>query len=157
MITGQSPKITWRPNAGGQLRTIEEAVTIARKHGVQIPGDVEFFVDELELLGANVTARGPRVGKHAGEIVVWSDLLNIHGKVPFLIHPDVLNSDEAIVAVFAHEMHELGLLRPLLKAGGISIEECHAYTSPYNPGNYHDAAWEVADDLVERMRRTESR
>jgi hypothetical protein len=45
------------------------------------------------------------------------------GKSPFLIRPDVLDSDEAIVAVFAHEMHEIEALRPILREGKTSIEE----------------------------------
>ena len=47
MITGQSPRFQWQPNPEGQIRTAEEAEAIAKKHGVQIPEDVEFFPDEL--------------------------------------------------------------------------------------------------------------
>ena len=129
---------------------------VAAKNGVRIPDDVEFFLDEFGLLDSGTTARGPRVATSSGTMVVWSDLLNLHGKVPFLIRPDILQSDEAIVAVFAHELYELESLRPLLCAGGVSIESCQAYTSPNNPGNLHDVAWEVADRLVERMRRQEN-
>jgi len=74
------------------------------------------------------------------------------GKVPFLLRPDILESDEAIVAVFAHEIHELESLRPMLPEGGISIEDFIGHTCPGNPGNLHDQAWDVADALVDRMR-----
>jgi hypothetical protein len=61
-------------------------------------------------------------------------------------------SDEAIVAVFAHEMYELERLRPLLQEGETSIEQFIEHTRAGNPGNDHDEAWEVADALVTRMR-----
>ena len=153
MISGQFPRQPWRPNLDGQTRTIEQAVEIAQRSGVQIPTDVDFFVDELGDLDADTTARGPQVTKPAGATVAWSDLVHDKtGKVPFRIRPDILKSDEAIVAVFAHEMYELERLRPILQKGGTSIEQFIAHTRPGNPGNYHDEAWKVADDMVERMR-----
>jgi hypothetical protein len=152
MISGQFPRQQWRQNPGGQSRTVEEAIAIARRFGVQVPNDVDFFVDELGDLDETTTARGPLVSKIAGTIVTWSDLAHDQtGKVPFRTRPDILTSDEAIVAVFAHEMYELEMLRPLLRRG-ISIEEFGGHTRPGNPGNLHDAAWDLADALVERMR-----
>jgi hypothetical protein len=123
VITGHSPRIKWRKNPAGQRRTIQEAIGIAKGLGIQVPADVEFFVDEWGWLSEDTTARGPKITKVAGGIVGWSDHLNTNGKVPFIIHPRILDSDEAIVAVFAHEMHELQSLRPLLDAGKMSIEE----------------------------------
>lgn len=74
------------------------------------------------------------------------------GKVPFLIRPDILRSDEAIVAVIAHERYELECLRPMLMEGKTSIEQFVAHTCVGNPGNLHEQAWDVADRLVARMR-----
>jgi hypothetical protein len=129
-------------------------VTIAKKHGVQIPEDVEFFPDELNELHENKTACGPRVSKPAGNVVDWTDLVHDRtGKVPFRFWPGILGSDEAIVAVFGHEMFELEMLRPLLEEGGTTIEDFIAHTRPDNPGNLHDQAWDRADELVERMRK----
>jgi hypothetical protein len=153
MIAGQSPRVQWNTNPGGQVRTIEEAVAIAIGNGVVIPEDVSFSVDELGELGPDLTACGPRVDKPDGAIVYWSDLVHDRtGKVPFRIWEGILNSDEAIVAVFAHEMHELEEVRPLLQQGNVSIGEFIGMTCPGNPGNLHDEAWEVADKLVEQMR-----
>ena len=105
-------------------------------------------------LGVDITARGPQVTKPAGAIVFWSDLVHdMTGKVPFRIRPDILESDEAIVAVFAHEMYELEKLRPILQEGETSIEQFVEHTRAGNPGNYHDEAWEVADCA----RRTDER
>lgn len=156
VIAGQSPRYQWRRNTPRAVRTIEQAIAIARSHGVNIPEDVAFFCDEEgDLLDADTTARGPRVAKFEGETVRWSDLLNVAGKVPFVIRPDILESDEAIVAVIAHEMYELEALRPILIAGESRIETFVNLTCPGNPGNLHDQAWDEADGLVARMRGEE--
>jgi len=157
MIAGQSPRVKWRENPIGKKRTIEEAKEIARKW-VSIPDDVDFFEDEDDDLPEDMKARGPRVTKPAGSVVFWSDLVNsLTGKVPFLVRPEVLKSDEAIVAVFAHELFELEALRGLLKKGKTSIELFIGHTCPGNPGNLHDEAWNYADELVERMRKEEDK
>jgi hypothetical protein len=89
-----------------------------------------------------------------GAIVYWSDLVHDKTKkVPFRIWDGILKSDEAIVAVFAHEMYELGELRPILQEGKTTIEEFEGLTCPGNPGNLHDEAWDVADAKVEQMRK----
>src|SRR5947209_15336356 len=83
MIAGQSPRLEWQPNPGGQIRTVEEAKAIAKKYGVHIPEDVDFFEDELNELHEHSTACGPRVDKPAGSIVYWGDLVHDRtGKVP---------------------------------------------------------------------------
>jgi hypothetical protein len=35
-IGGQGPKIRWKKNKGGSKRTIEEALAIARRNGVEV-------------------------------------------------------------------------------------------------------------------------
>ncbi len=153
MAAGQYPKREWRDNPDGQIRTIEEAVEIAKKHGVVIPDDVTFHVDESGELHKDLTARGPRVDKPRGERVHWSDLVHdITHKVPFRTWPGILKSDEAIVAVLAHEMHEILTLRPFLERGEISIDDYVMHTEPGRPGNLHDEAWDVADRMVDKMR-----
>lgn len=152
---GYTPKIDWNDNADGAIRSISEAVAIAKAHGVEIPDEAAFFVDELQSLDQNTAARGPKVTKAAGGIVALDDLLNKFGQVPFILRPDILKSDEAIVAVIAHEMHELNGLLPLLRQGRLTIEQFNAHTSATNPGNLHYEAWEVADRLVVQMRRND--
>jgi len=144
----------WRENPDGKKRTVVEAKEIAQVHGVHIPDDVEFFEDEEDELPESMTARGPRVSKLAGSLVYWSDLVNtLTGKVPFLVRPDILRSDEAIVGVFGHEMYEIDALRGILKEGKTTIENYIGLTCVDNPGNLHDEAWDYADDLVEGMRK----
>jgi hypothetical protein len=126
MIAGQSPRIKWAGNPRGQTRTLAEAIDFARRHGVVIP-EVFFSVDELGVLGPERTACGPRVDKPEGSIVSWTDLVHDRTrKVPFRIWEGILESDEAIVAVFGHEMHELAQLRPLLQQGNITLRSSSA-------------------------------
>jgi hypothetical protein len=72
--------------------------------------------------------------------------------VPFLIRPDVLESDEAIVAVFTHEMYELRHLRDLLRRGPMTVDDCLTQVAPGLKGNLHDRAWDEADRAVLAMR-----
>jgi hypothetical protein len=153
MVAGLFPTIEWRDNPDGKVRTIQEAVEIAKSNGVLIPDDVEFHVDETEELHMDLTARAPRVDKPAGERVYWSDMVHdLTNKVPIRVWPGILRSDEAIVAVIAHEMHELGSLRPGLERDGIIIDDLVLHTEPGRPGNLHCQAWDVADKLVNQMR-----
>ena len=78
---------------------------------------------------------------------------DITKKVPVRFWPGILDSDQAIVAVFAHEMHELNNLRSILEEGKTSIEDLIEHVRPGRPGNLHDQAWDVADNLVLRMRK----
>ena len=153
-ISGRFPAVSWQPNPGGHARTIEEAIEIAKRNGVVIPGDVAFFVDEQGELGPTITARAPMVRKPAGGEVRWTDLVNDRtGRVPFIIRPDILKSDEAIVAVFAHELQELEGFRKIVgRQGWITIEAFVANHAWDNPGNLHDEGWDIADALVRRMR-----
>src|SRR5206468_1591053 len=77
-------------------------------------------------------------------------------EVPFRIHPDVLISDEAIVAVFQHEMHELSLLREMLmrsRTGSMDGTDYGLQTAEGRPANFHERAWDEADKIILRMRR----
>lgn len=66
---------------------------------------------------------------------------------------DILQSDESIVAVMAHEMHELNGLRDIFAVRDtISAEELRRLILPGFKRNLHDHAWDVADELVLKMR-----
>jgi hypothetical protein len=143
----------WTPNPGGQRRTIEEAIEIAKRHGAEIADDVALFEDEWGTLGPETTAAGSRISKKAGDYVQLSDFVHpVTQKVPFIIRPDVLESDEAIVAVLTHEMYELNGIHGMIRKGGMTIEDFGLHTSPGLKGNLHDRAWDLADEAVLRMR-----
>ncbi|MGC8643252.1 MAG: hypothetical protein ACP5XB_25620 [Isosphaeraceae bacterium] len=155
MIRGAAPRVEWKLNPEGATRTIEEACEIARRWGVIIPSYVQFFADEYNYLDENTTAKTTTFREPEGTMIDWSWFFHEKtGKIPFLIRKDVLASDEAIVAVMAHEMYELERLHSIFAAGA-PIEKWEAETSPNNPGNSHWQAWDYADDLVARMREEE--
>jgi hypothetical protein len=70
---------------------------------VPIPGDVVFFEaepgelegnwDDLYTFRGLETARGPAIAERPDGYVYWVDHYNVRGKIPFLIHPDVLAAE----------------------------------------------------------------
>jgi hypothetical protein len=165
-IQGQAPTVQWKQNDFALERSINEALSIAQKYGVVIPEDVTFFVAEPGELKGSLrkllsgqdfeSARGPGVTEHKDGRIYWQDHFNKYGKIPFQIHPDILTSDEAIVAVFQHEMHELLLLRRVFMLSQSRTMDAADYgiqVSTRRPGNFHDQAWSEADKRVLRMRR----
>jgi hypothetical protein len=165
-IGGQGPKLRWKKNKGGLKRTMEEALAIARRNGVEVPDDVEFFeADPGEMKGSLrgyfagqrfETARGPEMKVRLDGRIHWEDHYNREGKIPFQVHPEVLTSDEAIVAVFRHETFELSLVREVFAQstdGTMNQADYGIQTSVGRPGNFHDLAWDEADEIVFRMRR----
>ncbi len=153
MIAGQSPSIKWKLNSGGIVRTIREACEIAGRWGIVIPDYVHFAVDRFGWLDTETTARTTMFRESPGTMIYWSCFFHKKtGKIPFLIRKDILESDEAIVAVIGHEIFELEALREAF-GDGAPIEYWEAETSPDNPGNFHCDAWDYADKLVASMRK----
>jgi hypothetical protein len=153
MIGGRAPKYRWRSNPGGETRSIEQACDIARHWGIEVPDYVSFAIDKYGWLDDNTTAKTTTFVEPAGTIIYWSSLFHEHTrKIPFLIRKDVLQSDEAIVAVFGHELFELEKMRKAFGKNGAPIEHWQAEAHPNNEGNFHWQAWEYADELVARMR-----
>ena len=154
-------------NAGGVRRSIDEAIEIAKINGVSIPEDVVFFEAEPGQLKGTLSeylfagrsfesSKGPGVSGDEGGRVHWTDHYNMDGRIPFRIHPDVLASDELIVAVFQHEMHELSLFRlvQFAKDNTMDATDYGIQISTGRSGNFHDLAWREADALVLRMRES---
>lgn len=71
------------------------------------------------------------------------------------LNPEVLKSDQAIVGTIGHEMHELNSLRELFKESGGQMKagRLHDLIRESVPGNLHDRAWDVADELVSKMQK----
>lgn len=151
----QGPTVAFRRNQNGEVRTLEQAVAIARKNGVDIPEDIKFHVksDLPDHKRAEYGQLGP---KRENQTVGWSDLVNsFTKKVPVALHPDILSSDEEIVGVLGHEMHELNSLREEFAAwpgGRMPVREFHDLIRPGLTGNLHDEAWDIGSALVRKMR-----
>jgi hypothetical protein len=129
-------------------------VAIAARHGVLIAEDAAIILDEWGLITKPEVDATYLHGHSPQTSVAWSDFFALSGKIPVLVRERVLRSDEAIVAVLAHEMHELHGLRELFSArsGVMSFRRLWDLIRPGVPGNLHDQAWEVADRFVARMR-----
>jgi hypothetical protein len=152
-IGGQGPRIEWQKNARGVKRAIAEAIRIARLHGVKIPKDLAFFeaapgellgtFEELFAGGSMETARGPAVREARDGTISWAQHYNRFNRIPFLIHPEVLTSDEAIVAVLTHEVYEIEQLRRVFLSSSGETRNASDYglqVTPGRPGNFHDRA-----------------
>ena len=155
----QRPRLAWAPNPGGLRRTPEEAIALARRWGVEIGEDVRLVWNEAlvdSLVGS--PAKGEIVwacyfGATSTARLTWNDFL-VQGRLPVKVRERVLESDESIVAVLAHEMFEVNRLRTLFEERGtISAIEVSRLIQPDKPGNLHDQAWDEADRIVQAMRR----
>ncbi len=76
--------------------------------------------------------------------------------MPVKLNAKVLESDEAIIGVMAHEIHEIEGLRRIYEARGfqpLKALDFHRAVSPGFTGNLHDQAWDVADALVRNRRK----
>jgi hypothetical protein len=167
-IAGQVPRVKWKRNRGRKKRTIDEAVLLAKQNGVEIPESVEFVEAERGELAGGLkdlfaggemeTARGPSIAEHRDGYVYWQNHFNVFGKIRFKVHPEILQGDECIVAVFQHEMHELRELHDLFLSNNrrrVNAADYGWQVAPGHGDNFHDEAREAADQAVLRMRKAE--
>jgi hypothetical protein len=125
--------------------------------GVEIPEDIAFMARDPKFLPKNTLAQyfGRRFA--ADERISWETFVNADEQVAVRFSKEILSSDEAVVAVFAHEMHELSRLRALFDIREtIPATEVLRLINPGIKGNLHDQAWEVADAIVARMRASKA-
>ena len=149
----QSPRLVWRRNPDGVVRTPEEAVALARGWGVEIDEDIVFIARDPKVFPKNTLAEYFGRKMTAGSKLSWRDFLNAREEVAVKISREILYSDEACVAVIAHEMHELNGLRRMFEVREtIPAEEVSRLINSGVKGNLHDQAWDVADELVGKMR-----
>jgi len=148
-------------NEGNLVRTPEEALSLARSHGVNIPEDINVgFLKNWSRTDAN--AEYFNVGRkyRPNDLVDWEDFYHpATDKIPVRINAELLKSDEALVAHLGHEMHELNALREIFEASGGSIQAKRlnqligTRAEGGLPNNLHEQAWDVADRLVYDMRK----
>ncbi len=152
-----SPRLTWRQNPDGVVRTPAEAVELAKKWGVEIDDDIVFLARDPSYFAKNTMAQYFQAKGLPGARMSWKSFLDIHEQLRVNFSRELLSSDEAIVAVLAHEMHEINGLRAIFdERETIPATEVFRLITPGTKGNLHDQAWDVADELVGRMRATRS-
>jgi hypothetical protein len=119
-IGGQGPKLRWKKNRGGLKRTIEEAVAIARRNGVEVPEDVAFFEAEPGELKGSLrglfagqrfeTARGPDLQPRDDGRIYLQDHYNKNGRIPFRVHPDIADRQRIAKSRGSDDRHHLTTL-----------------------------------------------
>ena len=121
------------------------------KDSLFIADDIVFFEDPS--LPSDVY--GFYGGFLSSQNVTWKDFYNRKMQIPVKISSVVLESDEAIVAVLGHEMHELNALREMYQSRqNIPALELKGLLEPGRPKNLHDQAWDVGNALVSQMRQS---
>lgn len=146
---------SYRPNAGGITRTADEAVDLARRHGIEIDDDVRIgFIDDWRRLDADAEYAQLGGRFRLDDLIEWDDLLHDRtGMLPVRFNSALLQSDEALLAHIAHEMHEVNALRAIFaERGAITARELRSLIGSGVRGNLHDQAWDVADAMVRRLR-----
>ena len=149
-----APSKPWRPNAGGR-RSLEDAIELAKRWGILVEDDVRIVASDvadayLDSLGADVDAA--YAGFTSQRTYAWDDL-QIRGKIVVKLRSSVLESDEGILDVLAHEMHEVNGLRTMFaQRGRIPGAELIALTEVGRSSNLHDQAWVVAARVVRGFR-----
>ena len=80
----------------------------------------------------------------------WDDFLNkASRKVRVFLAPHILESDENIIATFAHEAYEIGRLHQefLEKGGHLNAKRLYSLLNEED-GVFHCLAWEHSDSVV---------
>jgi hypothetical protein len=128
---------------------------MASEHGIIIPEDIKLVAIDGSSLPKDTFAQYLHLGASSiDEMISWEQFYNRFEEIPVKLSKDILSSDEAIVAVIGHEMHELNSLRAIFeeRGGSIPARELRNLIVPGRPGNLHDHAWDTADQLVKQMR-----
>jgi hypothetical protein len=153
----QRPHLQWTKNADGSVRSIDQAIEIARQNGVEIEDDILLRRVSDKFLPEQTYAEYFRARSNdPNKIVRWAEFFSKELDLLLVrVEQSVFESDEAIVAVLGHEMHELNSLRRLFEQNGgtMTYRQLHYLISPGIKGNLHDQAWDIADRLVSAMRK----
>jgi hypothetical protein len=150
-----NPREIPRPNpTGTPQRTLEEALRIARDHGVDLNDDEFTFTLSPFPLQSGAGAQYLSLDAPSAHFIVeCGRLLNDDGKVHVTVCPTILVSDEEIVHVLAHEVYEATALLAEFDRNHGSLR-ADVVASLVRPplGTLHCDAWDYADDMLRRFR-----
>jgi hypothetical protein len=128
---------------------------LARQYGIEIPSDVRIISAKLGDMPRGAPAFYLNLERASGNIA-WEDLLGAEGKLLVRVKSSRFLSDEALVSVIGHEMHEVNALRTLFQeaGGSLSARDLHLFIDPMakHPsgllgGSLHREALEVESQL----------
>jgi hypothetical protein len=156
----EAPRLVpYNSNASGVIRTQQEAIDLARSYGAEIGDDITIgFMKNWTRTDADAEYFYRLRDYKPDDWVEWDDFLHeTTGKIPVRFNANILNSDESIVAHIAHEMHELNALRNIFaERGAMQARELNKLIATRRQGglagNLHEQAWDIADQLVFKMR-----
>lgn len=147
----------FRPNPQNAQRTIEEALAIAARQGINLDPEVYRVVEIPDPPpgpgGTRIYGRYfPDMEFHPGEVVPWRRIVGVDGLIVIQIAASTLQSDEAIVNTLAHEYYESDLLREefLRNSGRLRAERLWALAG--NNGTFHRRAIAFADKIIGDLR-----
>ncbi len=151
---GTYPTVPWDLNPEGTPeRTIVQAEMIAKEHGVHIPPWVSFKPKPANFYGEGTWAKYCSFGPPLTH-VSWKHFLERDGTLTIGIDERLLQSDEGIVGIFAHEMHEVNALYEILQYGdSISLERLGGLVNDPH-GLLHQQAWDISDKKITQMRKS---
>lgn len=140
----------WRPNPRGARRSLDEALDVGRRNDVDV--DDERFLWAIGDAGgfaAGELATYAQVRHFRDEMIVHrSRLVTRGGRYRVLLNPSILASDDTILAVLVHEVHEIqGLDDAFGSQGTLSGKEFRSLVDT-RTGRLHCAAWDEADRRV---------
>ncbi|WP_156346581.1 hypothetical protein [Verrucomicrobium spinosum] len=159
--TGRHPTVKWEDNSDGSVREIDEVRALAVKWGVTIPDDIDFAPADPGSLGEDIYARYGVISKKqlppSKQMVTWKQFYNVHDKIMIQLDTSLLKSDEGIVGIVAHEMHELNNLRRLFAETAdqkMTLERLAKLISADHDGQLHLEAWGVSDKIITEMKKS---
>jgi hypothetical protein len=145
----------WKTNTDG-ARSIEQAIALLANNNIVLPDDVRLVL--YEDLPSDTPASYLLPQRCSADTVFsWDTLLldNKYGQVLIRVRPSMLESDEQIIAVISHELHELSLLRQYFtEHETVPAKRILSLIDYNNPSkNFHCLAWQHGDRAVLEFRR----
>jgi hypothetical protein len=134
------------------------ALALAKQYGLQLPEGVRIVVMDSAvdvIAGTEATATWGGWGGLPNSPVSWNAMRRpaFGNDVVLFIRREVLANDESILAIFAHEFHELNEFRRLLaeNGGSLTVAEMNGnFAAPL--GIVHQNAVQAGDALVYLIR-----
>jgi hypothetical protein len=135
------------------VRSLSEALQIAERNGIDIDPE-RFRFTVTHALPDNISARYFHARTTRGRIIELRDLWDINGKFAIQLNRNILQSDDQILAVIAHELFEIEALENAFIENGGRLETTRIFMLiDGEQGSAHSAAWDHADQLVETLQR----
>lgn len=143
----------FRPNPDGEERTLDEALEIASRHGIDFdPAEYRVLLDQVSRSDCYASYFDLDGVAH-GSFVPWSRITARDGRIVIRVQRSILVSDEMILAALAHEHHETQALRLEFERNGGCLPARRLRELVESSGeSLHNAAWDFADELLDRLR-----